>query len=310
MNFKNIFNPTELNDKEGTDLQQTAIEIKQRFDQRRQRYNLIKNSLVLNDSWDELNQELIKFEKNNFQTWNKKWNNVHRQNNLQIYKNFFQEGEELFKNFDEYISNVPIQQSHSEEVEALKADMLSHIETDLLEMKTHLTRQIESGINDLIGLKAELGLTKNYKENISDELEKSNRHQKNFMIVFIASLIIIPAFLFSTFYFDFFTVMEYKELMLIRIASTVPLALLSYFFYTQYRLYQLISLKYTHLNGFLGGGATFIAQLIDSEDDVKKDINKKLAELFMELDDISSLIKKGKHPIESVLKNEKNIFEQ
>ncbi|TOF43932.1 hypothetical protein CGJ22_24735 [Vibrio parahaemolyticus] len=50
--------------------------------------------------------------------------------------------------------------------------------------------------------------------------------------------------------------------------------------------------------GFLGGGATFINQLIDGQGESREDINKRMAELFMELEMVNGQVKDSQHPME------------
>jgi hypothetical protein len=55
------------------------------------------------------------------------------------------------------------------------------------------------------------------------------------------------------------------------------------------------------LKGFLGGGSTYINQLIGQDNETKRDTNKKLAQMFVDIDDIIVHIKEIKHPADATL---------
>lgn len=301
MSNHQVFRDAELDGKNGAQLQQAALQIKQRFDQKRGRYHQFRNQAVMSDRWDELNEKIIDFDNSKFTPWNQKWNNLQRSNDINQLKTYFKEGLGLFSEMDEFVSGIRLGQSNSEDVEALKNDVLKTIENDILNLKADISVQIEEGIKDLVGLKAEMGLQRNFQSNIETELKKSTIYRNGFLVFFVLSIVSIPSFLASTFILTQFKALPYAELMFLRAGVTISAAVLSYFFYSQYRLYQLICLRYSHLHGFLGGGATFINQIIGSEDDTKSDINRKMAELFMELDDVFGLVKRNQHPVEMSL---------
>ncbi len=178
---------------------------------------------------------------------------------------------------------------------------MNRIEGDLLNLKTDLSVQIADGLKQLVGFNAEVELEKNFKTNIEEELSKANIHRYLFLAFFVVSVIGIPAFLGSTFLMNIFTSLPYVELSLLRGGVTFSFAVLSYFFFTQYKLYQLISLRYSHLHGFLGGGATFINQLIGGDNSSRDDVNKRMAELFMELEMVNGQVKEAQHPVEMTI---------
>lgn len=317
-----IFKDDDFTGKQGAQLQQAAQQIKQKFDQKRNRYHQLRNQLDIGYDWDELNEKIINFDNTKFIPWNQKWATLSRSNNLQQLTDFFNEGMRFFEEMDEYInslveiknntfdleafkeeivSSVLASQSNSANIDALKTEVITKIQDDILHLKADIAVQVERGINDLIGLKEELGLEKNFQENIETELDKSKIYRNGFLFLFISSVMAIPMFLLSTFLYEPFKALQYNEVIFLRIGITMSSAILSYFLYTQYKLYQVISLRYSHLHGFLGGGATFINQLIDSEDNVKMEINRKMAELFMDLEVVFGEVEKQQHPIEMTL---------
>lgn len=296
-----VFNEEEFDGKSGAQQQQHAALIKQRFDHRRARIHHFRTQYPLNEYWNELNQIIIDFDTNKFNSWNQRWSAIHRTNDLNQFKIYFNEGNRLFDDMDSYLSTLPLPDENTQEIDALKNEVLNNIQSDFINLKNEVSLQIDEGINKLVGLEAELGLEKNFKTNIENDLKKSNNHRYAFLAGFIFSVLIIPIFLVSTFIFEVFKNLEYMELLLLRFGITLSLAVLSYFCFNQYKLYQLISLRYSHLYGFLGGGATFINQLIGGEDESKNVVNKRMAELFMELEMLNGQVKKTQHPIEMTI---------
>lgn len=306
-----IFDKNELEGKTDPQLQQAAQEIKQRFDQKRGFYHQLRNQYFVIDSWDDLNKKIVEFDKDSFAPWNQQWKNHQRFNNAQQIITYFESALPFYEEMDEFVSNLTPQKTDSPEIESLKEEVLHNIESDILSLKADIASQIDEGINNVLGLKAELGLEKNFGQNISTELVASEKYRNRFMTGFIAAILAIPAFLFSSFYFEFFKSLNEIEVYSLRVGASISLGFLSYFCYSQYKLYQIICLRYSHLSGFLGGGATFISQLIGSEDnEVKRDINKKLAELFMELEEVFGLVKKNNHPAEISLDKVGKLLEQ
>lgn len=301
MIVEEIFKNDELDGKQGAQIQQSAQLIKQRFDQKRSSFHQIRNQYPLAPDWNELNELIISFDQHKFTQWNQKWNNIQRSQDANQMRTYFNEGNQIFGEFVEQIKNLNLLHSTNEEVDTIKREVLQRIESDLLSLKTDVSLQIEDGLKKLVGFNAEMGLEKNFKTNIETELKKSNKHRLMFLVAFVVSVLAIPSFLASTFIMEAFNKLIYVELILLRVGVTLSLAVLSYFFFTQYKLYQLISLRYSHLFGFLGGGATFINQLIDGQGESREDINKRMAELFMELEMVNGQVKDSQHPMEMTI---------
>lgn len=116
--------------------------------------------------------------------------------------------------------------------------------------------------------------------------------------MFVASLIVIPLFLLISFNVTAINELDLSLQWSVRGTISLTLGLLSWFFFNQYRVSRLILLKFTHLSNFIGGGATFISELIGLNEEGKKDINKKLANMFIEIDDLMNSIRRSKHPSE------------
>lgn len=191
----------------------------------------------------------------------------------------------------------------------LESNIAASTEKKVEELSTTVREDISKGIQDLIGLKSELGLAKQFGEKIQDELKNADSAEKNFFMAFIGVLALIP-FL-NVFILYKLTNLEAIEKYIVTGSVTISILVISYFFYAQYRTYLMLRLRYTHLDGFLGGGATFLSQLLEAENpEFKLEVNKKLAEMFMSLDDVLQMVHKSKHPTELTLDTAEKVFDK
>ncbi len=291
-----IYNPEELESLVGTNLQQKATEIKQRFDYRRSYFHTLRNSISDIEQWTTLNDNLISFDKNKFNPWNQQWNNTLRSNNVNTIKHFFDRAVTFFQDLEEEVGSIKPQYLNSDEVESLKEEVLKRIDEDMVSLKNDVTEQINNGITNVLDLKSELGLQKNFADNLKDVRKTSNITKYCFLGAFIISLVGIACFLVFSYKLTYIQDLEFYEKILVRLGAVSSLAILSYFLFQQFKLYQILHLKYTHLDNFLGGGATYINQLVSQDGDLKKITNKRLTEMFMEIDDTIGNAKQVQHP--------------
>lgn len=288
--------------RDGTvELQQKALLIKQRFDNRKLYYLTVRNSISDLPKWSEFNDIIIRFDQNSFAPWTQRWANVYRLNRLDNYLNFFTEGNNLFNALENAFGVVRPDYLSSEQIELLRRDVLGRIEQDILSLKTDVLTEFKNGINNLVELKSELGIYQNFSENIKQELGNNKRKSLWFLVGFITTIVSISALLIGSFFIEYFKDWSLANMIAIKLSITIPLGLLSYFLFAQYKLAQMITMKFTHLNGFLGGGVTYIGQLMEQDQDAKREINKRLAQMFIELDDIMINVKGINHPTEETL---------
>lgn len=308
--MEKIFQKEEIEGKTGTVLQKQTIQIKQRFDQKRNFYHQLRHQPLYFDHWNELHNKIIEFDQE-FTKWNQQWANVQRSNNINSIINSFTTAEIFYSEMDDYISDLQVGSSDSDELQAFKKEILESVERDVLNLQANIYSEIEKGINNLVGLKAEMGLEKNFKDNIDVELTNSKKGRKWFFISFIGSVLLIPLTIFFTYKLKLFQTIDVIDLYIIRVGLVLSIGFLSFFLYKQYRLFQIICLRYTHLQGFLGGGATFISQIIGSENtELKQEINKKLAELFMEIELVFGEAQKSSHPAEASLEKTTELLDK
>jgi len=281
-------------------LQQRSNELKSKYDQKRNFYHQYKNTYKEYSSWLEVTDRLTEFDNTKWNPWNQQWGNTLRTNNYQAISQYFERAEVFFQEMDEYLDNHKPEPQHSIDVESLKAEMLRNIETDFLSLKSEMSSSINAGINNVLDLKAELGLEKNFQEKIVSELGTSRNWRNFYVFVFVLSLLLGPFLLLVTFFSNQFDALATTEKWVLRAAVTLTFFALTLFFFSQYKLYQLMSIKYSQMNAFLGGGASFITQMLDSENQTTKtQVNQKIANLFMELDDVYGLVRKDSHPVEA-----------
>ncbi|MBI6118322.1 hypothetical protein [Salegentibacter maritimus] len=291
-----LYSEEEFENLNGTALQQKVQEVKQRFDYRRSYFHTLRNNVSDIDQWTDLNNKILDFDRNKLQPWNQQWNNIYRSNDKQAIKNYFKQGSKFFQEYEENVGNIKPQYLSTDEIEALKENVLNRIDEDMVTIKNEITEQVNKGIQDLLDLKSEMGLQKNFAENLKIVRTNSNSTKYIFLGGFILSLVLIGVFLVYSYNLDFIQNLEPYEKILIRLGTVSTLGILSYVLFQQFRLHQILHLKYTHLDNFLGGGATYISQLVSQDGELKRSTNKRLTEMFMEIEDTMGTAKQIEHP--------------
>lgn len=281
-------------------LQQAAFQIKQRFDFRRNLYYQVQNQYLELEKFKSYRQVLMNYEQT-WNVWNNRWNDVYRNNQSQEYIAYFVEGNSIVQQIENFCLNIKPDYIKASDVEKIRRDLIEKVEVDFITLKNDIATQISNGIKDLLDFKAELGLFKTFDGNITDELEKNSKRRLLFLYSFVGSLIMIAVFVLVSFISWFLPSVSVEGKYLVRIGTVIPFSFLSYFLFTQYRVYQILHLKLAHLKGFLGGGSTYINQLIGQDNETKRDTNKKLAQMFVNIDDIITHIKEIKHPADATL---------
>jgi hypothetical protein len=305
-----IFDSNEFDNLGPLQVQQKAQVIKQRFDMRRSMYHSMRNLQPLDfDKWNTLNRIVVEFDKNHYTSWNNQWRSLQSQQNSQAFIKYFNEGKEYYREIETFVKSINPPVEHSQEVEQLKEEILSEINHEISTLTANVNDQIKKGIQDLIDLKAEFKLQTKFADNIKSLKDVAARSQKTFLIAFISSLILISTALISTFLIGPIAKLELVSQYAIRIAIALPLGFFSYFLFSQYKVYQVINFKFTHLDNFIGGGATFISELIGVDETTKKETNKKLANMFMDVDDIIGHIRRMQHPTDASLDAVAKTFE-
>ncbi|WP_394126221.1 hypothetical protein [Vibrio hepatarius] len=295
-----IFDEIDLTGLSNNELKDAAIAMKTRVESRRQYYNQVRNCIFEREKWSEYNIAYNEFEKNFYPNWNNQWGQLQTNNHLNSYEAYFERLNEASAKVEAVLDKINPTSELLLTTESLRDKLLDSVRSEVNDLKDMVKTEIESGIKDLIGLKAELRLSGNFADSIEKELSASETYKSRFMCGFIGSLILIPLFWLGIAYINSLLSLSTVDVNVLRLGVSIPLFILSYFLFNQYKLYQMMSVRYTHLKGFVGGGASFISTLVDSEDKaVKLETNKALAELFMRNDEVFGLVKKNDHPADS-----------
>lgn len=215
---------------------------------------------------------------------------------------------ELIEYRDKNTALGRIESTLIDSIKLLESSVIENTKKQVEGLVKVVTEDINVGIKNVIDLKAELGLEGEFGEKIKVELASAEAKERSFMKALVLSVILIPIAILIV---QFVVNLEPSAKYVVQGSISFSLLCISYFFFSQYRTYMAIRLRYTHLDGFLGGGATFISQLLKSNDDeLKSEVNRKLAELFMGLDDVLQMVQKTKHPTEITLDKAVTIFDK
>lgn len=92
-----------------------------------------------------------------------------------------------------------------------------------------------------------------------------------------------------------------------RLLVAAPAAVLAYFCFGQYKQQRLAEIKYGHLVGFLRGGAKEIGEMLVGSAqgggaDVARELNKRLAEILLDVDDLANATRKAGLPTQELTK--------
>lgn len=163
---------------------------------------------------------------------------------------------------------------------------------------------VKRGIDELLDVKRQIVLTKAFGTHVTG-LKDSSRKSAflNWLGVFAALVTLGGAELYVA------RVLPaghtwWSEVM-VRVAIAGPLVFLVYFFYHQHRVSRLMELKYQHLEGFLGGGARELIEMVSTETtqpEVSRALYEKLAHSFVSLDDVVSALNRSQTPLEDAMK--------
>lgn len=308
----------ELDDSNATS---KANAIKANFNEKKGFYSKLGETPAAITFWLDYKETFTLFS-SEFSALERDWHSALNSKNKHVLADYFEKVSNLFGAFQIYLEDKMPNETRSGDIEKIKQEVLldfeekskkvsEKIESSINELSSHLKERVDAGIRDILDLKSELGLAKNFGSQISSELESSGRQKRIFFSLFVATLLCIPLLVFLSSYLESMLNIASINGGIIKFSISISMLFLSYFFFSQYKIYQMINLRYIHLMGFIGGGATFIAQLIESEnEELKIEINRKLAHLFMGLDDILGLIRRNKHPSEASLEKITNVLDK
>lgn len=296
-----LFESSELDSTPPEMLQQKASEIKQRFDMRRNVYHHNRNTLLLDrERWVKFDREIQAFEIQ-FNSWNNQWGQFYQSNDINIYKQYFLNGNTVYEKIEKFLQDTPIVTSiDANALEIFRQNFQNTMEKRFVDITNQFSVQVSEGINSLVRLKGELGLTKDFGDKIKDQVVGAKLGNWIFFSLFLISLILYGVTITVPFFYSPFKDFAYWEQWGLRLSFSIPIGLIIFFIYNQYRFYKLSYTKYQHLEIFLGGGITSLHSLLEANSTLKDDASKKIADLFINIDDILKPIssKNSPYPID------------
>lgn len=289
-----LFVRTELDNIPPNQLPATSLIIKQRFDYRFNAYNQMRAWFPVNpvDAWRQFNDALNRFQQTSLNPWNQKWNQINNNQDKNVVANYFEEGVRLFQPIEDLVAKYfqPFPFPESDHIRQFKEATLKEVRDELLGMKSELLTEFNKGINSLVQLKSELQLTGNFSDNISSQLKTAKAKSRSFFIWFIISLVVLAALLLLPFAIPSVEAMPWYFQLAVRLSIVFPIGFICHFLFNHYKFYKLAEIKYSHLNSFLGGGATHLTQLIQGNDQLKNEAFQKLSDMFLRIDDLMHAI--------------------
>ncbi len=221
---------------------------------------------------------------------------------LRGYGQLFNEIDPVYqKHKDKLISENPSFQSLLQEFQAEYGDHITALNAQWGTLQRNLSDKIEKGIESLLEVKLNLGLTGAYKSQIEDEIKHSKRSAKFYFFLFILTLLSIPVLIGGIYFIDRFKDLEWNDLFLLKLAIAAPLFWIAKWFSKNYAHARLASVKFDNLNRLLGEGAVTIAKLVEVDSSAKSEVYKRIAELFLDVKDLSSIaVNEPKHPIDDL----------
>jgi len=223
---------------------------------------------------------------------------------------------EKIKEFDKLFNSVePIYEKHKklflsllrindedhDPLHDIKTNVVDRLNSQWSTLQNNLTRKIEEGIQSVLNIKLTLGVTGVFKDQIEGEITRNREDAKKYFDRFMLTLLAIPVLLGSTYILNSITKLEWQDALFLRLSIVIPLIWLAKWYSTNYTYSQLAAIKFDHLNRLLGEGAPTIAKLVEADQSAKSEVYKRLAELFLDINDLTSFAgNQPKHPAESI----------
>lgn len=282
------------------ELQQRITEIKQRFDQRNQFYNQLRQNTFDINSFAEVSRILPPFTAK-YNELNQKWKSTQesaKRNEKEEVISFFKEANLLFSEFENTLPRIGLLSlDDGTEVSDFKRETLSRVSDEIEKLKDGIDEKVDTAINHLLKIKSESLLEKDFSSNIVSVLDNSKLMSLRFFKVYIGCIVASLLLFISTFFIEKVTSLETLNQITLRASIVAFLWVGTAFIYSHYRFYKTLEIKYSHLATLLGGGATHINTLIkDGDENVKNTTYEKLVNQFMDITDVTKLFGKMEHP--------------
>ena len=184
----------------------------------------------------------------------------------------------------------------------------SSLKLQLDNSRSEIFAKIQEGINSLLEIKDEYGITGSFKNKIFWEILKTKASAFLYFWLFMGSLILIPILIGATFVVPDISNLKWYEAYILRLSIAAPLVWMAAFFHKNHSLSTVAAMKFDHLNRLLGGGAGTIAELVKSDDLAKAEVYKRLSVLFLDIKDISDIASIRTKPIDKALNDAMKII--
>lgn len=177
-------------------------------------------------------------------------------------------------------------------IDTIKSDLSSIYK----EQNEELLKDIKKGIDKLNEYKESLGIKNSFGKNIEQRKNSSSNSMVIYFWFFVASMLAISVLIIFSFFYDSIQSMDIYNKIGIRLA-VIPLGVLSYILFSQYKLQFMLNLKYVHLHDLINGGIIHLSELVTDDEEAKKAKNQRISEIFLEIDNTLDRVKNTKHPI-------------
>jgi hypothetical protein len=202
----------------------------------------------------------------------------------------------------ELVLLADIRDRHSFNAEALRDVVQQQVETarahlsaELDTAVAHAREQVENGIKELLGLKAELQLSGNFHSTVQKRM-KANKHASWWSFAFAtACLAVLAVAMIAPLYIEAFP-SDVASTVLFRFSVGLPILLLWSHLVALNRTYRVAALKYENILGFLGGGASEIAEVTKRLKEIDSEEHRRLLAMIMGLDDLTHTVVKPMSP--------------
>ncbi len=222
---------------------------------------------------------------------------------------FVTQYQKLVRLTDNYSSIYRVEDLFIKRIAELGESIFRDTQKRFDELTANVREDFQSGLDELKDFKSTLKQVEDFGVNIESELKAARKKESWFMNSFIVTLVCIPLAVLAEHYW--LTSIDGINSYILKGSIITSLLFISLFHFSQYRTYMMIRLRYTHLDGFLRGGSSFVSQLVHSSDpELKLETNKKLADMFMSLDDVLKMVQKNKHPTELTLETAETVFDK
>lgn len=293
----------------------------QQFAQRRSVYQQLRNIAVSLEDYRSISNALTDFEPK-FNEWYRPTVQLVKTGNVAECIKKFEEANALFAPMEELIAEIaPISAPVKTEVRAFAKKLTSDFErraTELISkheeladsLRVELSGKIQSGIDDVLNIKRELELTDTFGSRIRSVVNDAPKKAKSSLIVFGVTLALLLSAMVGSFFVPSFKDLPWYASIGLRLSIGAPIFWFALVAFSEYKLHKLSEMKYDHLDRLLGGGASTIAQLVQSDEPAKAAVYRKLSELFLEIQDITQIVANRKNPTEASVKEANELLKE